>query len=83
MANVIDISGLNFFLPVFSFLFVFIVTWLVLKMTKVVGENNGFLLFLSLIMAVIFMSFSSINLYVTTIFLGWLFWFLLSLQFYW
>jgi hypothetical protein len=63
-----DFSGLiNFFVPIFSFLFVFIISFMVLKSTKVLGESNWVLVFLGLIIATIFTSFSSINLYVTTI----------------
>jgi len=65
--STLDISGLNFFMPVFSFLFVFIISYVVLKSTKVLGESNWALGFISFIMAVVFMSFSSIDLYVTTI----------------
>jgi hypothetical protein len=64
---VIDISGLNFFMPVFSFLFVFIVIYALLFKTKVLGESKFILSLVSFIIAVIFMSFSSLDLYVQTI----------------
>ncbi len=64
---VIDISGLNFFMPVFSFLFVFIVIYALLFKTKVLGESKFILSLISFIIAVIFMSFSSLDLYVQTI----------------
>jgi len=63
----IDISGLNFFMPVFSFLFVFIVIYALLFKTKVLGESEFILALVSFIISIIFMSFSSLDLYVQTI----------------
>jgi len=63
----IDISGLYFFMPVFSFLFVFMIVWAVLAKTKLLGEAGFINFFVSFIMAIIFMSFSSLDLYVRTI----------------
>jgi sorbitol-specific phosphotransferase system component IIBC len=63
----IDISGIFFFMPVFSFLFVFMIVWSILVKTKLLGDAPFVNLFISLIMAVIFMSFSSLDLYVRTI----------------
>ncbi len=61
-----DISGINFFLPVFSFLFVFVIVFAVLAKTKVLGDGRVNLI-VSFVMAIIFMNFSSLDLYVTTI----------------
>ncbi len=63
----LDISGLNFFMPIFSFLFVFVVVYALLFKTKVLGENQFVLSLISFIVAIIFMSFSSLELYVQTI----------------
>jgi len=63
----IDISGLNFFMPVFSFLFVFVVIYALLAKTKVIGESKFVLALISFIVGIIFMSFSSMELYVRTI----------------
>lgn len=63
----IDISGLNFFMPVFSFLFVTLIVYLILLKTKILGESKFLLFLISFIMAIIFMSFSSLKLYVQTI----------------
>ncbi len=54
-------------MPVFSFLFVFMIVWSILVKTKLLGDAPFVNLFISLIMAVIFMSFSSLDLYVRTI----------------
>ena len=62
-----DISGLNFFMPVFSFLFVFVIIYALLAKSKIIGESKFVLLLISFIIAVIFMSFSSLELYVQTI----------------
>ncbi len=63
----IDISGIYFFMPVFSFLFVFLIVYAILIKTKVLGDSQFVNLLVSFIMAVIFMSFSSLELYVQTI----------------
>ncbi len=63
----LDISGLNFFMPVFSFLFVSLIVYLILFKTKILGEGKFLLLLVSFIMAIIFLSFSSLELYVQTI----------------
>lgn len=65
--STIDVSGLNFFMPVFSFLLVFVVVYAVMAKTKVLGESQFVNLMVSFIMGVIFMSFSSLELYVQTI----------------
>ncbi|MFA5173947.1 MAG: hypothetical protein WC438_02075 [Candidatus Pacearchaeota archaeon] len=63
----IDVSGLEFFMPIFSFLFVFIIIYALLASFKVIGDNKGVNIMISLIVAVIFISFSSLRLYVETI----------------
>ncbi len=63
----LDISGLNFFMPIFSFLLVFVVVYALLAKFKIIGESKWVLVFVSLIVAIIFMSFSSLKLYVETI----------------
>ena len=63
----IDITGMYFFMPVFSFLFVFFVVYAVLVKTKVLGDSGWINLLLGFIMAIIFMSFSSLELYVQNI----------------
>ena len=63
----IDVSGINFFMPVFSFLFVFVIVYAILAKTKILGDNKFVNLVIGFIMAIIFMSFSSTELYVETI----------------
>lgn len=63
----IDISGIFFFMPVISFLFVFLIVWSILVRSKILGEAPWVNLFVGLIMATIFMSFSSLDLYVRTV----------------
>jgi hypothetical protein len=62
-----DISGINFFMPVFGFLFVFLIVYAVLFKTKILGDNKFVQVLVSFVIAVIFMSFSSLDLYVKTI----------------
>ncbi|MEK6914832.1 MAG: hypothetical protein AABW83_04230 [Nanoarchaeota archaeon] len=64
---VVDISGIFFFMPIISFLFVFLIVWSLLIKTKLLGESTWTNLFVGLIMATIFISFSSLDLYVRTI----------------
>lgn len=63
----LNISGLLFFMPVFSFLFVFLIIFALLTKTKIIGENKFVLVLISFIISIIFMSFSSAELYVRTI----------------
>lgn len=63
----IDISGLNFFMPVFSFLFVTLVVYLILLKMKILGESKFVLLSISFIMAIVFMGFSSAELFIQTL----------------
>jgi len=63
----IDISGIFLFMPIFSFLFIFLVVYAVLAKTKILGETGFINFFVSFIMAIIFLSFASLELYVQTI----------------
>jgi len=63
----IDISGIYFFMPVFSFLFVFFIIYALLAVSKALGESKFIHLLISFIVAVVFMSFSSAELYVRQI----------------
>lgn len=63
----LDISGLFFFMPVFSFLFVAVIIYALLLKTKILGESQWINLLISFILAVVFMSFSSAELYIRTI----------------
>ena len=50
----VDISGISYFLPIFSFLLVFIIVYAILKKTEVLGGDSGVALFVSLILASFF-----------------------------
>ena len=63
----LDISGLNFFMPIFSFLLVFVIAYVLLARFKIIGESKFANVLISFIIAIIFMSFSSLKLYVETI----------------
>jgi len=66
VTGTMDVSGIFFFMPIFSFLFVFVVVYAILAKTKVLGDEKVNLL-VSFIMAIIFINFSSLQLYVETI----------------
>lgn len=63
----IDISGIFFFMPIISFLFVFLIVWSILVKSSILGDVPWVNLFVGLIMATIFISFSSLDLYVRTV----------------
>ena len=60
----IDISGLSFFMPIFGFLFVFVIVYALLVKTKILGESQFINLLISFIIAVIFATVSSVQDYV-------------------
>jgi hypothetical protein len=57
----INIAGLYFFMPVFSFLFVFLIVYAILLKTKILGEGKFVIALISFVIAIIFMSFSTAN----------------------
>jgi len=63
----VDITGLNFFMPVISFLLVVLVVYAILLKIKILGEHKFFNLFVSFLMGVIFISFSSLELYLESV----------------
>jgi len=58
---------LSTFLPVFSFLFVFVVSYAIIAKTKLLGENKFINIFISFLIAIIFLGFSSVREYVINI----------------
>ena len=56
----ISVSAIQYFLPVFAFLLVFIVVYALLKKTQVIGGSEGIMLFISLILASFFVIESSL-----------------------
>ena len=58
----IDISGIFLFMPIFSFLFVFLIVFAILNKTKILGGEGWTNMFVGMIMAIIFLSFSSLAL---------------------
>lgn len=61
MVSEINISGISFFMPVITFLFIFILVYAILAKTKILGESKWVNLLIGFIVGIIFMSFSSIN----------------------
>lgn len=60
----IDLTPVSYLLPVFSFVLVFVLVFAILKKTEILGDNNFINALISLIMAVIFISFSDVRGYV-------------------
>lgn len=50
----VDLSSLNLIMPVFSFLFVFVLIYALLAKTQVLGENKFIHLFLSFLLSIFF-----------------------------
>src|SRR3990167_1100291 len=63
----IDYSWLNYFMPIFGFLFVFVVMYAILIKTKILGEGEFVNAFVSFIFAIIFVSFAPGVEYVKTV----------------
>ena len=61
MASELNIAGLYFFMPVFSFLFVFLIVYAVLLKTKLLGEGKFVIALISFVIGIIFMSFSTVS----------------------
>lgn len=67
MVTPIDLSAINFFTPIASFLFVFVVVYAILIKTEILGSNKGMNALIGFVMAVVFVSFSSLGTYVNNI----------------
>ena len=63
---VVDISGLGYLLPIWSFLLVFIISFAVMVSTKIVGENKFWLVFVSFVLATLFITAAGAREYVET-----------------
>ena len=63
----IDITAVYFFMPVFSFLLVFFIVFAILAKSKILGDSAFINILIGFIMAIIFMSVSSLELYFQTI----------------
>lgn len=61
---VLDLSGLDYLLPIWSFLLVFIISFAVLVSTKIVGENKFWLVFVAFVLATLFITAASARDYV-------------------
>jgi hypothetical protein len=54
VVSISPIEGLNFFMPIFAFLFVFILVYALLEKTKILGGTQWLHLFLSFLLAIFF-----------------------------
>lgn len=63
----VDISGISYFAPILAFLVVFVVVFALLNKTKLLGESGGIQLFVSFLIATIFVSAGGVRDYVLTI----------------
>ncbi|MBM3234638.1 hypothetical protein FJZ19_06115 [Candidatus Pacearchaeota archaeon] len=63
----IDISGINYFLPIFSFLFAFVVVYAILNKTQILGDNAFTQASTAFIIAIIFVSLASARSYIEAV----------------
>lgn len=64
---VVDVSGISYFAPILAFLIVFIILFALLNKTKLIGENAFFQIFVSFVIATVFVSAAGVREYVLTI----------------
>lgn len=57
---VVSVSAIGYFLPIFSFLLVFIVLYAILKKTKILGSSEPMMLFISFILSSFFIMEASL-----------------------
>ena len=62
-----DISGVNYFLPAFSFVLVMVVIFAILKKIQILGESNGVIGIVSAVLALIFVSVTDVRLFVEAV----------------
>lgn len=75
-----DLSGVTYFAPLAAFLLVFLVCALLFLKVKLLGDNKWMALFVSLLIAALFVSFGSVRRYIEVI-TPWFAVFLISLFF--
>ena len=63
----VDVSWLTDIMPLLSFALVFVLAYAIITKTKITGESNSINFLISLILAIIFISFSSIREYLENI----------------
>jgi hypothetical protein len=51
---VADISGLTWFMPIFGFMFVFLIVYAILKKSAILGDNEFITIFTSFVIATMF-----------------------------
>ena len=62
-----DVSAVTYFAPIAAFLIVFLVSFAILHKSKLLGESKWVNLFVSFVIAALFISVASLRLYVQTI----------------
>lgn len=62
-----DITFYTWFMPIFGFLFVFVIIYALLAKIKILGESKAVNIFISLVIAIIFATVSSVRQYVQTV----------------
>src|SRR3989338_5683657 len=63
----VEVAGISYFAPLLAFLIVFIVVFALLNKTKILGEEKFVQLFVSFLIATIFVSAAGVRDYVLTI----------------
>src|SRR3989338_1531187 len=63
----VDVSGFSYFLPLMAFFIVFIILYALLVKTKILGDNSFTHLFVSFILAIVFVTAIGVKQYVLTV----------------
>lgn len=63
----IDISGLAYFMPIFSFIFIFAIVYALLNKSKILGENKPVILLISFFIAIVFATTENTRTYIETV----------------
>lgn len=62
-----DVTFATYFLPVFAFLLVFVIIYALLAKTEILGETKSVNILIAFVIAIIFISVSSVRQYVTSV----------------
>jgi len=57
----VDLSGIAYFVPILAFLLTFVVSYAILKKTKILGDENWILILVGFVLATIFVSATSLR----------------------
>ena len=66
----VDLTGLSFFNPIFTFVLLFVIVFAILQKTKILGESNAIQAIVSIVLSLIFVSVTDVRGYVESVIPG-------------